>query len=201
MTYIGDDTYTWSWTPTILGYNEVQIYAEDNLGDGTEVTYGFNTIDTMAPFISWVSVDKNPIYVGEVLTISASVSDNFGVASVSLNMGGTKIGLIYKPSSGNYEAKIIITQPLGPRSYVVNAVDYNNNSVSMTGSFTVFDKPPETQTPTNTDSNTDKTSTNPYTDIPNPFGVAGYDISIIMGLVGITGFIIISAIRKRLRIQ
>lgn len=141
MTIDSHGRITWPTTAGDVGAHHVRITADDGQG-GTanqefDVTVG---ADTTAPQVALI-IAVNPVNVGDSETIQVTATDDVGVASLNLTVGGQPVAL---DSAGR--ASIDITQP-GQLVVVATAADAVGNATSKNAIIVVID-PSVTNAPT-----------------------------------------------------
>lgn len=171
------------------------VYSEKIIGTikSNETLSGIFVIppDTMPPQIHWVSRDPENPKVGEIVNITANITDNTSVATaiLSYNNGSGWINttMEYNTATLLYQASIPPQQENTTVSYKIYASDpYGNWIQSTTYTYQVQPKAEQTTTPPTTIETSEETTT---------IGKANYLwIPIIIAIILI---IVIVAIRKR----
>ena len=123
-----------SWTTTIAnaGTNRIAITVSDNHGASITQTYDLLVFaDTQAPVVHIGHADDR-LPVGTILDINAVATDNIGVSSLVVTIGGTPI-----PLDSNGHAEIILNQ-VGVFPIVARATDAAGNVGQDGFNLTVF---------------------------------------------------------------
>lgn len=110
--------------------------------DGT-----FEVIDNIYPEISDVS-DNGPVQYSEDITITATVTDEFGITSVTIDINGVTLSDNEMTGTDDEYSIIIDTEELGAIGtyyYTITAVDANGNDYQTEDEYTfvVYDENPE----------------------------------------------------------
>ncbi|MBD3293798.1 MAG: DUF2341 domain-containing protein, partial [Armatimonadia bacterium] len=101
-----------------------------------------STIDEIPPEINNVIITSDPLYSGQPVNISCSVTDNNQVNSVKLNISTPSGSTLNESMIGMYYYENIYTE-LGEYSYFIFAEDDSENrNVSSTYTFTILNSPP-----------------------------------------------------------
>lgn len=119
------------------GMNRVwKINCSDSANNSGEASRIF-TVDKTNPIVSTISDSPDPVNAGEILNITANVTDNFGVNYVTVNISG---GVYYMTSVGGgvYYYEYNTTGKEGDYNYSVKGYDNVGNFYENdTGSFDV----------------------------------------------------------------
>ncbi len=125
-----------------IGGFTVTAWARDLSGLWARAPGQFTVRDTTPPAISAVRVVPGVPEVNATARLEADVSDNYGVASVSIVIGGVgNLSMTYDVAAGAYIASRAFA-PIGPYGYTVWAVDLAGVPGSRSGAFSVGDSTP-----------------------------------------------------------
>jgi len=104
--------------------------------------------DFTDPVIASVGAAPNPVLLGNSITISASASDNVGIATAWLQAWDPSGGLVVDAAmadlgGGNYDYSFP-PGVVGAWTYTVTVTDFGGNAVSNSGAFSVIELTPPT---------------------------------------------------------
>lgn len=140
----GSSKYYFETSYSKLGLYSFEIWAKDTSDNWNWSSGNFNMHDTTPPEISNVSETPDPQEVYGNVNITASVSDNFNLTTVKVEIWdphGVFVGnltMIYDPGSGYFYYESSYPE-IGDYSYTIWAKDSSDNWNSTSGSFTMFD--------------------------------------------------------------
>ncbi|MFQ5986582.1 MAG: PKD domain-containing protein [Thermoplasmata archaeon] len=145
MAAVDADTYEYTLSPNDLGVYNFTVWVTDGEGFAGSRNGNFTVRDSMAPTIGLPAADPDPQELGQSVAISAQVSDNDGVTSVTIAIEDPDANPVSNVSmtfvSGNYTHMGSFGEP-GTYSYTIWAVDASGNGASRTGAFTIQDSAP-----------------------------------------------------------
>jgi hypothetical protein len=146
MTQVGaSDTYYFERVYTTLGTYSVVVWATDGSLNHGSASGSFVVVDLMPPFFVSVSVIPPTQEVFQQVNITASVTDNVAVSSVSVNIfdpvGGAIFNGLMNGGAGNYWHQSSYSS-LGLFTFVVTATDGSGNQATRPGDFTIADTQP-----------------------------------------------------------
>ncbi|MBF0432883.1 MAG: DUF5011 domain-containing protein [Fibrobacteria bacterium] len=139
-TYLGYAENTYSGVISLTeGTNTLMVISEDSLGNTTEdslmIVYDTDKIDETAPDVQITSHQNNTIVATRIITLSGTVSDNSGVATVSLNDSS----IIFSEPDWSTEVTLIH----GWNPIVVSATDKSDNNLAGMDSIKIaYNIPP-----------------------------------------------------------
>ncbi len=128
-----DGIWQASYTPLQGGEFSYRIRAHST--NGTQTTsplQTFSVTDSTPPVITQLSF-TNPILVNNTQTVTANVTDNGAVSSVSLTVGGVSHPMTKNGDQYSYAWKVTM---VGEIPFTVTATDSANNSSHQDSSFT-----------------------------------------------------------------
>ena|GEM_PF-4023746 len=159
---------------SVLGNHTIDIWANDTSGNNNSLTGTIYTVNvnpvTIGPVINSVTASPSPVNRGTPITLTANVTDNIGVGTVTFNIGGTNYTA--SGSSGDlYWYTGASTASIGTFSFTVYANDTDGNwATPLTGNYTVQSSSADTTAPVvtlvappNSSVDTDGTVTFTYT--------------------------------------
>ncbi len=124
---------TWATAPSNVGSAHVQVEVDDGLGLSVTQTYAIMvSADTQAPRVQ-LEMSENPAKLGDMVTFQVLASDNVGVTSEVLTVGGT-----IRVLDANGTATLKVTQA-GSLNVLATASDLAGNTAKATASLVVFD--------------------------------------------------------------
>ncbi|MBT4716767.1 hypothetical protein HOB85_02225, partial [Candidatus Woesearchaeota archaeon] len=146
MSSIGGDWYQATISTTTLAPNTYTftVNAEDNVGNAAvpmDGTFDVTILDTEAPVIEETNATPNPVTQGDDVTLSARVTDNVAVSTVTTTISGITLNAF--PAGGDwYEVTIsTLVLPLGTNLFSFNAVDNEGNvATTIVDSFTIVEE-------------------------------------------------------------
>ncbi|MFA6888748.1 MAG: PKD domain-containing protein, partial [Candidatus Woesearchaeota archaeon] len=142
MIYLGSDTYDISVNSTrlhALGTFNYVVYANDSSGNNADTYAGtVDVVDTSAPTISAVTETADPLALGSVMTISATVVDDIStISSVYFDVEGTVYSMT---ASGSRYSATVTPTTIDTYDYTIHAFDSLGNEVIYDSSFAVTDQ-------------------------------------------------------------
>jgi outer membrane protein assembly factor BamB len=130
----------------MLGAHTCTISSMDNNGNWAQTSSGcsFEMADNTLPVISNILKVPSPVEIFNPINISASVTDNYAVSTVNVNIALVgNFSMILDSGSGRYYHEHVCMM-LGPHDFTIWAVDTSGNWASAQGQFdTVDTEPPQ----------------------------------------------------------
>lgn len=137
-------TYEYTSGALLLGNYTFVIEAADAAGNNAQSTGSFEITDNQPPAISNITVPAN-IVEGNDVTISCTVTDNIGVAAVTITLDGQTHNMTMTDGQYTYTATSVA---FGDHSFTISATDAAGNSVtSQEQTFTAGDADTPTANP------------------------------------------------------
>ncbi|MHA1958744.1 MAG: hypothetical protein ACW99U_00780, partial [Candidatus Thorarchaeota archaeon] len=185
---------------SFVEYYVVAYDSLDQMAQSSTVSYTVNDGDLLAPQISTVSIDISSPTSSDSVTVTATVTDDVGVANATLYYqvdGGEWISVLMTADVDQYSATIPPQADGSVVTYYVRAYDTSGNHVdSAQQQYTVTDEVTTTTTTTTIPGTT--TTTTPGTTEPPPTG-GPLSTSVIVGFVGMLLLVVILAGLRRRR--
>ena len=128
-----------SYTDVSGTYN-MTTYADDTGSNTGNVLTGYVTMgDVVNPVINSVSDSPDPVDPGQIINITANVTDNIAVDKVTVDIDGTNYTMTYDSTSGLYYYDQYDTYKApGTYNYKVYANDTTGNEATpVSGTFTI----------------------------------------------------------------
>jgi len=140
------DTYFLEQAYALVGVYGVALWASDPAGNFATASTTFTIVDTQPPAVLWVSATPPVQEPGLPVNLTAGVTDNRAVQSVTANVtdpGGVPVGnfTMAPLASPDYAYEAPYTT-LGVYGVVVWALDASGNTASASSSFEVRDQQP-----------------------------------------------------------
>lgn len=119
-----------------VGTYDVTYSVTDSAGYTTTETRTVEVVDTTSPTISNVVASPNRVNEGDIVTISADVTDAQGIDTVTVTVNGADYSMT--GSGDTYSADINTTGfALATYTFTITATDDDGNTRTASGSFTV----------------------------------------------------------------
>jgi hypothetical protein len=144
MQFAGGNEYFFARNYDILGVYTSSISAMDNNGNWAQTSSGcsFEMVDSTLPVISNLLKVPSPVEIFNPINISASVTDNYAVSSVNVNIALVgNFSMVLDSGSGRYYHEHVCMM-LGPHDFTIWAVDTSGNWASAQGQFDTVDTEP-----------------------------------------------------------
>ncbi|MCK5290549.1 MAG: PQQ-binding-like beta-propeller repeat protein [Thermoplasmata archaeon] len=144
MQYDSGNDYFFARNYDMLGVHNCTISSMDNNGNWAQTSSGcsFEMADNTAPQISNILKVPSPVEIFNIINISASVTDNYAVLSVNLDIVAVdNFIMTIDPGSGRYYHEHEC-QMLGPHDFTITASDTSGNLASEQGQFYAMDTEP-----------------------------------------------------------
>ncbi|MEK6850961.1 MAG: carboxypeptidase regulatory-like domain-containing protein, partial [Candidatus Thermoplasmatota archaeon] len=149
MTSTGPTTYEHAFVPPGVDAYTFTVTATDLAGNTGSRSGTFDVIERNPPVVTGVGATPSPQGSGLPVLLNATVTDDTGVASVSVEVrdaGGAVIGnytMTYNATSGDWEVTRSFLD-VGTLSFTVWATDTFGNVGSASGTFVIQDRTPPT---------------------------------------------------------
>ncbi len=141
MTIDGNGRIVWTTAPGDAGTSHVDVVVADGLGLSVDQAFDVTVApDTQAPTVQ-INIGQNPANIGDTVTFQVLATDNVGVASEVLTVGGTIVPLDSR-GTGTYKVS-----QAGDLAIVATANDAAGNVGKATATLTAID-PTVTGSPT-----------------------------------------------------
>jgi len=128
-----------------LGTYTFTVWAVDGSSNAASASGSFRIVDLVAPVFQAVSAIPAAAEAGQVINISASVTDNVAVSEVRIALRGPTGGLLLDQaltaSSGLYWINVVPTV-LGNLTFLLTATDGAGNVATYSGNVSVTDTQP-----------------------------------------------------------
>jgi outer membrane protein assembly factor BamB len=144
MLYVSGNEFFFARNYDVLGVHTCAISSVDNNGNWAQTSSGcsFEMVDNTAPWISNILKVPSPVEIFNPINISASVTDNYAVASANVNIVLVgNFSMTLDSVSGRYYHEHVCMM-LGPHDFTIWAVDTSGNWASAQGQFDTVDTEP-----------------------------------------------------------
>lgn len=139
----GNGNYFFARNYDVLGVHTCTISSLDNNGNWNQTSSGcsFEMVDNTSPLISSILKVPSPVEIYNSINISASVTDNYAVSSVTVDILSVIYSMSFNPVSGRYYHEHTCMM-LGPHDFTIWADDTSGNLASEQGQFGAVDTEP-----------------------------------------------------------
>lgn len=139
------DTFYYERTYASLGVHGFVLWATDESSNAASASSSFEIVDRLAPVFRWVSITPAVSEAGQPVNISAGVTDNLAVSSVSVRVrdatGGVLLDQAMAGSPPLYWSEATF-RSLGDLTVVLSARDLAGNAATYSGALTIIDMQP-----------------------------------------------------------
>ncbi|MFW9950626.1 MAG: DUF2341 domain-containing protein, partial [Candidatus Thorarchaeota archaeon] len=144
MIYAGGNTWTWSnWKPPEEKVYPYKIYMQDKANNWNMTSGDITIITTTAPVIENLTEVKDPLELGDYITIRVDIYDNeTEVDTVLIELENINYTMIY--TEGNAYEYSWTKNSVGMVEYTIYANDTGNNWNLFSSSFDIIDTTPPT---------------------------------------------------------
>jgi len=149
MTMTPGARYYWVGTPDQIGLHDLKVWATDSTGHWATTAIQREVRDTVPPVISGVAATPDPVEVASSTNITATVTDNFQLSTVYVNITAPDATWSNHSMLGGspfyFDAS---TAQIGTHTFVISAVDSSGNWARVADSLLAVDTTPPTITHT-----------------------------------------------------
>ncbi|MFX1462407.1 MAG: hypothetical protein ACFFBF_05095 [Promethearchaeota archaeon] len=139
MSYIGGNTWLYdTWKPSIVDMHTYTIYIKDNSNIWNSTSGFIETIDTIAPKLSNLYENYDPLEIGQTAIIQINATDFSIITLVSIEIDGSNYTMT-NIGGTIWQYNTWIPQSVGIKNYSIYAKDSNENYNSINNNLTVID--------------------------------------------------------------